>query len=313
MKQDTLLNRDFLTLFDYSPQEIEQLLELAIDLKEKVKKGQPTPILAGKSLGMIFENSSTRTRVSFEVGMTQLGGHALFLSPKDLQIGRGEPIKDTAQVLSRYVDAIMIRKNSHEQVVEFAQHSSVPVINALTDMYHPCQALADLLTILEHKKKLKGLKLVYIGDGNNVAHSLLVAGAKMGMNVQVCSPEGYQVNANVLEQAKKVAEETGGNVSASSDPKEAVKDADIIYTDVWASMGYEQEQQKREDAFSDFQVNEELVSLAKPDYIFLHCLPAHRGEEVAANVIDGTQSVIYDQAENRLHAQKAILASIVNS
>lgn len=308
-KGQTFYGRDFLTLLDYTPNEISQLLEKALEIKKN--KAAYAEALKGQSLGMIFENASTRTRVSFEVGMTQLGGHALFLSPRDMQIGRGEPVKDTANVLSRYVDAIMIRTNSHELVEELAEHASVPVINALTDYYHPCQAMADLLTIVEHKGTLKGRKLTYIGDGNNVAHSLLVAGAKVGMNVSVATPEGYEVNSSIFEKAQKAAEETGATLFQTHDPKEAVKGADVIYTDVWASMGYEQEQDERLKQFSAYQVNEELTLLAKDDFIFLHCLPAHRGEEVTSEVIDGSQSAIYDQAENRLHAQKAILLSLL--
>ncbi|WP_088103548.1 ornithine carbamoyltransferase [Halalkalibacter urbisdiaboli] len=306
-----LTGRHLLTLLDYTSTEVEQLLENALTLKEAQKKGECPQLLAGKSLGMIFENASTRTRVSFEVGMTQLGGHALFLSPRDLQIGRGEPIKDTANVLSRYVDGIMIRTNSHEKVEELAEYSSVPVINALTDAYHPCQALADLLTIKEQKKSFRGLKMVYVGDGNNVAHSLLAAGAKVGMDVVVATPEGYGVDETILARAKEAAKETGAHISVTTDPKAAVRDADVIYTDVWASMGYEAEQSTREAALAPYQVNEELAALAKDDFIFLHCLPAHRGEEVTAEVIDGKHSFIYDQAENRLHAQKAVLVALM--
>ncbi|KHF38415.1 ornithine carbamoyltransferase [Halalkalibacter okhensis] len=307
----TIFGRDFLTLLDYSPNEIETLLKSALTIKQN--KADYAEALKGKSLGMIFENASTRTRVSFEVGMTQLGGHALFLSSRDMQIGRGEPVKDTANVLSRYVDAIMIRTNSHEVVEELAEHATVPVINALTDGYHPCQAMADLLTIYEHKNTLKGLKLAYVGDGNNVAHSLLAAGAKVGMDVSIATPEGYEVNQEIFEKAKKAATETGATLVQTNDPKEAVKDADVIYTDVWASMGYEQEQEERLKQFSQFQVNTQLASFAKDDFIFLHCLPAHRGEEVAADIIDGKQSAVYDQAENRLHAQKAILLALVSN
>ncbi|WP_059103970.1 ornithine carbamoyltransferase [Shouchella shacheensis] len=303
--------KDLLTLLDYSPNEVAQLLEEAFALKSAQKNGEPHQHLAGKSLGMIFENASTRTRVSFEVGMTQLGGHALFLSPRDLQIGRGEPVVDTANVLSRYLDGIMIRTNSHEMVAELAKHASVPVINALTDAFHPCQALADLMTIYEQKQTLKGLKLVYMGDGNNVAHSLLAAGAKVGMNVTVASPKGYEVDKEILARAKEAAKETGAHIEAVHDPKAAVSGADVIYTDVWASMGYEGEQSEREKVFAPFQVNEELISYANPEFIFLHCLPAHRGEEVTASVIDGTHSFVYDQAENRLHAQKAVLAAVM--
>lgn len=306
-----LKGRHFLTLLDFSSEEVFYLLQQAIELKKAQKEGNGPQLLAGKSLGMIFENASTRTRVSFEVGMTQLGGHALFLSPKDLQIGRGEPIKDTAQVLSRYVDGIMIRTNSHEAVEQFAKNSTVPVINALTDNYHPCQAMADLLTIYEHKGDFKGLKMTYVGDGNNVAHSLVIASAKVGMDVAVATPKGYEMNEEIVARAQKVAAETGSIITLTNDPIEAVTAADILYTDVWASMGYESEQAEREKAFANFQINESLASHAKDDYIFMHCLPAHRGEEVAAEVIDSKHSVIYDEAENRLHAQKAILAAII--
>jgi ornithine carbamoyltransferase len=307
----TLKGKHFLTLLDFSSSEVLYLLDLAIKLKKSQKEGNCPQHLSGKSLGMIFENASTRTRVSFEVGMTQLGGHSLFLSPRDLQIGRGEPIRDTAQVLSRYVDGIMIRTNSHETVEEFAKYSTVPVINALTDNYHPCQALADLLTIYEKKGKLKGLKITYVGDGNNVAHSLVVGAAKVGMDVAVATPKGYEMDETIIAQALEVAKETGSIVTITTDPIEAVKDADIIYTDVWASMGYEEEQSLRQKCLMPYQVNQELVSHAKSDYLFLHCLPAHRGEEVSADVIDGSHSVVYDEAENRLHAQKAILVALI--
>lgn len=304
-----LYGKDFLTLLDYSPSDVEALLEYALTIKNDQKSY--SDVLKGQSLGMIFENASTRTRVSFEVGMTQLGGHALFLSPRDMQIGRGEPVKDTANVLSRYVDAIMIRTNSHELVEELAEHANVPVINALTDAYHPCQAVADALTIYEHKQKLKGLKLAYIGDGNNVSHSLLAIGAKLGMDVTIATPKGYEVDQAIFKRAEEAAKETGSTLKQTNDPKEAVKDADVIYTDVWASMGYEQEQSERLSQFAKYQVNSELTSLAKDDFIFLHCLPAHRGEEVSEEIIDGHHSVIYDQAENRLHAQKAILVALM--
>ncbi|SDI26105.1 ornithine carbamoyltransferase [Alteribacillus bidgolensis] len=306
-----LIGRDVLTLLDFMSGEINDLLNFSEQLKENQKQNGQTLLLPGKSLGMIFENASTRTRVSFEVGMTQLGGHSLFLSPRDLQIGRGEPIKDTANVLSRYLDAIMIRTNSHESVEELAVHSDVPVINALTDLYHPCQALADLLTIKEHKGKLEGLKTAFIGDGNNVAHSLLIACAKVGMDAAIAVPKGYEPDDKVWKEIQQTAEENGTELELTNNPEEAAKDADVIYTDVWASMGYEEEQTKREKAFEGFQIDEELCANAKEDYIFLHCLPAHRGEEVAAEVIDGAHSVIYDEAENRLHVQKAILASVI--
>lgn len=307
----TLAGRDFLTLLDFTPAEVQQLVKHALYVKQEQKNGTFSEALKGKSLGMIFENASTRTRVSFEVGMTQLGGHALFLNPRDLQIGRGEPVVDTANVLSRFVDIVMIRTNSHEMVEEFAKHASVPVINALTDNYHPCQAVADLLTIYEKKGTFEGLKFAYVGDGNNMAHSLLAAGAKVGMDVVVASPKGYEVDQDIFAKAKEAAKETGATLTLTSDPEEAVKDADVIYTDVWASMGYEAEQAEREKAFVNFQVNESLVKGAKEDFIFLHCLPAHRGEEVSAGVIDGPHSFVYDQAENRLHAQKAIMLALL--
>ncbi|SFE73009.1 ornithine carbamoyltransferase [Alteribacillus iranensis] len=300
--------RDILTLLDYTGDELTQLLEFA----EQLKKAPYQPdMLQGKSLGMIFENASTRTRVSFEVGMTQLGGHALFLSPRDMQIGRGEPIKDTGHVLSRFLDAIMIRTNSHEMVEELASYAEVPVINALTDLYHPCQALADILTVKEQKGSLEGLKVTFVGDGNNVAHSLMIICAKLGMDAALAVPKGYEPDENVWKEIEAVAEEKGTKVELTHSPKEAVKEADVIYTDVWASMGYEEEQGDREKAFEGFQVSEELCSHAKEDFIFLHCLPAHRGEEVTSEIIDGAHSFVYDQAENRLHAQKAMLAAVI--
>lgn len=307
----SLKGKHFLTLLDFSADEINYLLETSIAIKEAQKAGNGPQPLKGKSLGMIFENASTRTRVSFEVGMTQLGGHALFLSPRDLQIGRGEPIRDTAQVLSRYVDGIMIRTNSHESVEELAKFATVPVINALTDYYHPCQALADALTIYEHKGDLKGKKLAYVGDGNNVAHSLLIVSAKLGMDFAIATPEGYEMNETIVAKALAVAEQSGAKVTITNDPIEAVKEADAIYTDVWASMGYEGQLDERKKAFAPYQVNAELVKYAKDDYIFLHCLPAHREEEVTAEIIDSDHSVIYDEAENRLHVQKAILTALM--
>ncbi len=302
----SLKGRDFLKLADFTPEEIAALLDLAADLK--AGKGPKLP-LAGKTLGMIFQKSSTRTRVSFEVGMVQLGGYPLFLSGQDLQIGRGESIHDTAKVLSRYLDGIMIRTHGHEQVEELAKYADIPVINGLTDSYHPCQMMADMLTIREHKGKLKGLKIAYVGDGNNVANSILIGSAKVGMDVAVASPEGYLPSSEVVEQAKMFAEQTGSTVLITTDPLEAVKDADVVYTDVWASMGQEEEQQERVQKFAGFEVNEQLCSHAKSDFIFLHCLPAHRGEEVSAGIIDGPHSVVFDEAENRLHAQKAILVA----
>lgn len=311
LKELSLKGRDMIELDEYSTEEIQFLLDSAIEIKRKQKNGEVYQPLKGKTIGLIFEKSSTRTRVSFEAGMFQLGGHALFLSKNDIQLGRGEPISDTAQVMSRYLDGLMIRTFGHDNVVNLAKYASIPVINGLSDMAHPCQVLADLQTVLEHKGKLKGLKMAFIGDGNNMAHSLLIGGAKMGMHVAVASPKGYEADASIVKLSEEIAAQTGGKITITQDPLEAVKDADVIYTDVWASMGFEEEQAQREAAFADYQVNEELVKAAKPDYLFLHCLPAHRGEEVSEGVIDGANSVIFDQAENRLHAQKALMVALM--
>jgi ornithine carbamoyltransferase len=306
--QKQLQGKDLLTLHEMSSEEILEILKVAAKLKDFNKKGINHQILEGKSLAMIFTKSSTRTRVSFEVGIHQLGGQALFLSSNDIQIGRGESISDTAGVLSRYVHGIMIRTFAQQDVIDLAKYADIPVINGLTDLVHPCQVLADLQTIQEQKGSLKGLKMAYIGDGNNMAHSLMVGGAKVGMDVSVATPKGYAPDELCVNWAKEAADLTGAKVVVTEDPLEAVKDADIIYTDVWASMGQEAEQKIREKAFAAYQVNEALVAHAKKDYIFLHCLPAHRGEEVSAGVIDGPNSVIFDEAENRLHAQKAVMA-----
>jgi ornithine carbamoyltransferase len=300
--------KDFLTIAEFNTDEILYLLEEAKELKSLQKQGKPHPYLSGKVLGMIFEKASTRTRVSFEVGMLQLGGHAIFLSPKDLQLGRGESISDTAKVLSRYIDCMMIRTFSHNTVEELAEHATVPVVNGLTDLHHPAQIMADLLTIQEHKGKLAGLKLCYLGDGNNnVAHSLLEGAAKVGMHINIASPAGYLPNGKITEQAIESAKLTGSKISITHNPVEAIKDADVVVTDVWTSMGQEEETEKRLKDFAAYQVNAELCQHAKKDYIFMHCLPAHRGEEVTAEIIDGPHSVVFDEAENRLHAQKAIL------
>jgi ornithine carbamoyltransferase len=307
-----LKGKDFLQLSDFTTDEILYLLNDALELKQMQKQGKPQPFLNGKVLGMIFEKSSTRTRVSFEVGMLQLGGHAIFLSSKDIQLGRGESISDTAKVLSRYVDGIMIRTFSHDSVKELAEHATIPVINGLTDLQHPTQVLADLLTILEHKGKLAGLKLCYIGDGNNnMAHSLMEGAVKVGMDVSIASPPGYLPDGKITEAAIKEGFQTGSSVVITNNPLEAIKDADVVVTDVWTSMGQEEETEKRLKAFEGFQVNEELCKQAKADYIFLHCLPAHRDEEVTGAIIDGTHSVVFDEAENRLHAQKAILKHLL--
>jgi len=307
----SLKGRDLLTLLDYTSEEVKALIELATKLKKITKEGKCPPILAGKTLGMIFEKSSTRTRISFEVGMYQLGGMAMFMHSRDLQIGRGESIYDTGNVLSGFLDGIMIRANSHEMVKELAEHASIPVINGLTDMYHPCQALADFETIAENKGEVKGLKVAYIGDGNNVAHSLIVASAHLGADVYVATPVGYEPDAEIIARASAIAEKNGSKIVVTHEPVEAAKDADVIYADVWTSMGQEEESAKRLIDFKDYQINDELVAHAKSDYMFLHCLPAHREEEVTASVIDSANSYIFEQAENRLHAQKAVLASIM--
>lgn len=306
--KESLKGKDLLALYSLTKAEIMQILQVAADLKDKQKKGIAHPVLAGKTLAMIFTKSSTRTRVSFEVAMHQLGGSPLFLSGQDLQLGRGETIADTARVLSRYVDGIMIRTFAHSDVEELAQYADIPVINGLTDLNHPCQILADFQTIVERKGKLEGLKLAYVGDGNNVCHSLLNGCAKVGMHISVATPKGYEPSPEIVALAQKDAKESGAKIELTEDPAVAVKDADVIYTDVWASMGQESEHTERLKIFQKYQVNAQLASGAKPDYLFLHCLPAHRGEEVAEEVIDGPNSVVFDEAENRLHAQKAVLA-----
>ncbi|MGI6091748.1 MAG: ornithine carbamoyltransferase [Veillonellaceae bacterium] len=303
--------KDLLSIHDLSCAEVQQILELAAELKAKQKKGIEHHILKGKTLGMIFEKASTRTRVSFEVGMWQLGGMGLFLSSRDMQIGRGEPIKDTARVLSRYVDGIMIRTFSHDIVTELAQYATVPVINALTDLQHPCQALADIFTVMEHKGNLKGLKMTYIGDCNNMANSLMHACAKVGMDITIAAPQEYAPNEVIVAEAVADAALTGSKITICTDPLEAAKDADVLYTDVWASMGQEAEQQIRAKVFANYQVNADTLKVAKPDAIILHCLPAHRGEEITDEAIESKQSAVFDQAENRLHVQKAIMALLM--
>lgn len=309
--EKSLKGRDFLTLLDFTTEEITYLLHKAYVMKQEATKGNLPPALAGKTLGMIFEKHSTRTRISFEVGMIQLGGHAMFMNAKDLQIGRGESVYDTGHVLSEYLDGVMIRANSHEMVKELAKHTSVPVINGLTDLFHPCQAMADLLTMIECKGAIAGLKLAYVGDGNNVAHSLIIGAAHMGMHVAVATPAGYECNGEIVVKAKELASHNGGSIVETNDPIEAVIDADIVYTDVWTSMGQEDETEKRLQDFAGFQINDELIVHAKSDFVFLHCLPAHREEEVSASVIDGPNSFVFQQAGNRLHAQKAILAAVI--
>jgi len=302
---------DLISIHDLSVGDVEEILALAADLKARQKAGIPHPLLAGKTLGMIFEKSSTRTRVSFEVGMYQLGGRALFLSSRDLQLGRGEPIADTARVLSRYLDGIMIRTYGHERIEELARWADVPVINALSDLLHPCQALTDLLTIREHKGKLAGLKMAYVGDGNNMTHSLMYAAAKVGMHFAAATPAGYEPNENVVQNARADAAETGASVTLTHDPKEAVRDADVVVTDTWASMGQEAEHDARTAVFRPYQVNRALLAAADRRAVVMHCLPAYRGEEITADVFESFADVIFDEAENRLHVQKAIMALVM--
>ncbi|WP_270182113.1 ornithine carbamoyltransferase [Alkalihalobacillus sp. CinArs1] len=311
--EESLKGKDFLTINELSTEELLYILKVAEELKDLQKQGIPHEELKGKVLGMIFEKSSTRTRVSFEVAMLQLGGHALFLSSKDIQLGRGESVVDTANVLAGYLDGVMIRTYAHDTIEQFAEASEIPVINGLTDLHHPAQILADLLTIVEKKGYLKGLKAAYFGDGNNVAHSLIEGAAKVGMHFTIACPEGYEPDETILSQAKETAQETGSIIEVTTDPEVAIQNADVIITDVWASMGQESEQEEREGVFEPYQVNEELCIKANENYIFMHCLPAHRGEEVTTGVIDGPHSVVYQEAENRLHAQKALLKILLKN
>jgi ornithine carbamoyltransferase len=297
--------RHFLTLTDFSSSELKALIQRAIEMKAQWKNGTANEPLKNKTLAMIFEKSSTRTRVSFEAGMTQLGGHAMFLSPDSTQLGRGEPIEDTARVISRMVDVVMIRTFSQQTIETFAANSKVPIINALTDEYHPCQLLADVMTFIEHRGDIQGKTVTWIGDGNNMCHSWMKAAMQFDFHLNIACPKGYEPDADILK-------ETEQHVQVFHDPLEASKDSDLVTTDVWASMGQEEEQKIREAAFADFQVDSNVMQQAKPDAVFMHCLPAHRGEEVSADVIDGEQSVVWDEAENRLHAQKALLDVLVN-
>ena len=299
--------RHFLTLADLSTEEILYLLELARDLRSEWRLGGNRPLLAGKCLAMIFQKPSLRTRVSFERAMHHLGGLAMYLSPQEIRLGERESVADVARVLSRYVDAIMARVFAHAHIEELAANATVPVINGLSDKFHPCQALADFFTIWDRFGALRGINLAYVGDGNNVAHSLLIGAAKLGVNIAVATPPGYEPAPDVVALARASAQATGATVQLLHSPQEAVRGANVIYTDVWASMGQEAEAEERRKVFAPYQVNQALVSLAKPDAIVMHCLPAHRGEEITDEVIDGPQSAVYDQAENRLHAQKALL------
>ena len=302
------MKKDFLALSQFSKAELDAIFALTKELKKKQKSGIEHHLLKGKTLAMIFEKSSTRTRISFEVGMYQLGGHALFLNGKDSQMGRGEPIKDSARVMARYCDGVMIRTFAQETVEEFAKYASIPIINGLTDLHHPCQIMADLFTVIEHKGSYQGLKFAWIGDGNNMANTWIEAAAIFGFELTLACPEGYDPDAKVLAWARAQA---GSNIVVTRDPKKAAEGADVLNTDVWASMGQEEEQKIREKAFVGFQLNEELLDLAKGNAMVLHCLPAHRGEEISDDVIEGPHSAVWDEAENRLHVQKAIMATLM--
>jgi len=308
----TMKGKDLLSIGELNKEEIEQIIKTAEMLKLRAKTGEFPPILKGKTLGMIFQKNSTRTRVSFEVGMFQLGGHALFLAANELQLGRGETIGDTAQVMSRYVDAILIRTYSHDDVVELAKYANVPVINALTDYAHPTQVLTDLFTAYEKKGKLAGLKMTYVGDGdNNMANSLIIGAPKVGMHFTCAAPAKYQPNPEILAKAQEIAKGSGSIIEVTDDAIAGVKDADVLYTDVWVSMGQEKEKEQRMTDFRAFQINNELLSHAKPDAIVMHCLPAIRGQEITDEVMDGPQSVVFDEAENRMHVHKAIMALLI--
>ncbi|MGJ8669176.1 MAG: ornithine carbamoyltransferase [Oceanococcus sp.] len=296
--------RDFLTLFDFNSAELQALIARAIEEKQSYLKGASQPVLAGKTLAMIFEKSSTRTRVSFEAGMAQLGGHALFLSSRDTQLGRGEPIADTAKVISSMVDIVMIRNDSQRDQALFSVHSSVPVINALSDTSHPCQLLADVMTFQEARGSIQGARVAWVGDGNNVCHSWMAAAQQFNFELQLACPTGYEPDSDLLQQ-------TQAHVQLSNDPKAACEKADLVVTDVWASMGQEDDQAAREQAFAGFEVNANLMQQAQSDALFMHCLPAHRGEEVSAEVIDGPQSIVWAEAENRLHAQKTLMLELL--
>lgn len=308
-----LSKKDLVSLEDITKQDIETILNLSDMIRTKHKNNELFVPLLGKSLAMIFRKPSTRTRVSFEIGMFQLGGAALYLSPNDIQLGRGETVADTAKVLSRYVSGIMIRTFAHSEVIELAENASIPVINGLTDFSHPCQIIADMLTIKDKKKALQGITVAYIGDGNNVCNSWMFGAPKMEMNIRVASPKGYEPVPEVVKKAQALAAAGKTQVIITNSPQDAAKDADVIYTDVWTSMGQEAESQKRLKDFEGFQINQALVKLAKKDCLVMHCLPAHRGEEITAEVIDGPNSVVFDEAENRLHAQKGILALLMQN
>jgi ornithine carbamoyltransferase len=306
-----LKGRDFVRIGTWNSEELKTALDLADELKELRKQREPHELLPGRMLGMIFQKPSTRTRVSFEVGIVELGGYGLYLSANDLQVGRGETIKDTGHVLERYLDAIMIRTFAQEDVEQLAENADIPVINGLTDYAHPCQALADLMTIRERLGRLSGARLAYLGDGNNVCVSLMVGAARFGMRFVAATPKGYEPDANAVTAARRAAVQMGGTVELTHNPNEAAHEADVLYTDVWTSMGQEKESDRRRKDLAGYQIDQELLSHASPDAIVLHCLPAHYGEEITEEVLYGPQSAVWDQAENRLHAQKALLALIV--
>jgi ornithine carbamoyltransferase len=303
------LKKDFLSVYDLTRRDFDRIFSHAANLKAMLKDGIIYQPLAGKTLGMVFDKSSTRTRLSFEAGMYQLGGLAIYLNSRDTQLGRGETIADTARIVSRYLDAVMIRTFSQESVEEFARHATIPIINGLTDLMHPCQIVSDLFTIVEKKGGYEGLKIAYVGDGNNVANSWIDAAAKLPFRLALACPKGYDPDARILERGRKRAPK---GVTLHRDPVRAVKNADVVYTDVWASMGQEDEQEERAGVFEGYQVNRQLMQHAKPDAVVMHCLPAHRGEEISAEVLDGPQSVVWDEAENRLHVQKAILEILMS-
>jgi len=307
----TLRGRDFLSVDELSADELWHVLDYATELKRRSQAGERPPLLLGKILAMVFEKPSLRTRVSFEAGMVELGGHAIYLAPQDIQIGTRESIADVARNLERWSAGIMARVFSHESLEQLAHAASVPVINGLSDREHPCQTLADLLTIRERLRGLEGVRVAWIGDGNNVCHSLLLGAAKLSIHVSVATPPGYEPNGGVLARAKAIAALTGSRISAGTDPHEAARGADVLYTDVWASMGQEAERAERLAAFANYQINGRIVSEASRNVVVMHCLPAHRGEEIAAEVIDGPRAIVFDQAENRLHAQKALLALVL--
>lgn len=301
------MRKDLLTIGELNTDDIEKILEKASYYKKERKQGKTACPLIGKSLGMLFEKASTRTRVSFEVAIYQLGGQAIFLTPSEIQLGRGESIADTAKVLSRYLDGMVVRTFSQKTLEEFAECSSIPVINGLTDMHHPCQGLSDLFTIKEKKGGFRGIRLVYLGDGNNVAHSLIEGASKVGMDIVLACPKGYEPERGIIDKATNDAEKNGCRIEVLNDPVEAAEDADILYTDVWTSMGQESEKDQRINTFKDYQINQQIVNRAKKDVMVMHCLPAYRGKEITAEVIDGPNSVVFEQAENRLYVEKAIL------